>query len=275
MSAVQRLGLAVFVLALHVGVAAAQTRPTADNAGARTPEPKKVTWKVGNVTREAIVYAPAMTCKKRPLVFGFHGHGGRAEFAARKFAFHRLWPDAVCVYPQGLPTPTPVIDPDGKRTGWQKYVGDQANRDVQFFDAMLKTLIAEYQIDEKRVYVSGHSNGGYFTYVLAVARGDKLAAIAPVAAALSLRDYANLKPVPVLHVAGKNDPLVKLRVQERTIKQVRQVNGCDPQGKPAGPWCTRYTSRSGPPVVAYVHPGRHEVPADAPKRIVQFFTKSE
>jgi polyhydroxybutyrate depolymerase len=274
MFAVRRFGLAVFVLALHLGVAAAQTRPPADGAGARATKLKTVTWKVGNVTREAIVYAPPATGKKRPVVFGFHGHGGSAEFAARKFAFHRHWPGAVCVYPQGLPTPTPV-DPDGKRAGWQKYVGDQANRDIQFFDAMLKTMTAEYDSDEKRVYVSGHSNGGYFTYVLAVARHDKLAAVAPVAATLSLRDYANLKPIPVLHVAGKNDPLVKFRGQERTIQYVRRVNGCDARGKPAGPWCTKYTSRSGPPVVAYVHPGRHEVPADAPKRIVQFFMKSE
>ncbi|OWK46639.1 esterase [Fimbriiglobus ruber] len=235
------------------------------------PKLKKMTWKVGDVTREALVYAPTSPEKKRPLIFAFHGHGGRAEYAARKFAFHQHWPEAVCVYPQGLPTAVPVLDPAGKMPGWQKFVGDQKDRDLEFFDAMLKTMTADYMIEEKRVYSAGHSNGGFFTYVLCAAWGDTFAAVAPVAAAVSVRDFKNQKPLPVLHVAGEKDRIVNFAGQERTIEQVRKLNGCDAQGKPAGKLCTEYSSRTGPPVVTYIHPGGHEIPDGAPERIVQFF----
>jgi polyhydroxybutyrate depolymerase len=121
------------------------------------------------------------------------------------------------------------------------------------------------------VYSAGHSNGGYFTYLLWAARGDTLAAVAPVAAAVSGKDFKNQKPKPVIHVAGEKDPIVRFQVQARTMEQVRKLNGCDPDGKAAGTWCTEYSSKNGPPVVTYIHPGGHEVPDGAPQRIVEFF----
>ncbi len=232
---------------------------------------KTMTWTVGGTTREALVYVPATPSESPPVVFAFHGHGGNETYSARKFDIHDLWPEAVCVYPQGLPTPSPQIDPDGKKSGWQKSIGDQNDRDLEFFDAMLKTVKADYHVDEKRVYVMGHSNGGFFAYVLWCARGDEIAAFAPIAADLDVKDMKLMKPKPVLHVAGENDPLVKFPGQQKTIEADRKLNGCDPDGKPAGDLCTEYTSKTGPPVIAFIHPGGHEVPEGARKRIVDFF----
>jgi polyhydroxybutyrate depolymerase len=154
--------------------------------------------------------------------------------------------------------------------GWQKYAGDQSDRDLAFFDAMLKTMIAEYQIDENRIYACGHSNGGYFCYVLLPARGDVLAAVAPIAAALDVRNFKDQKPKPVFHVAGERDPLVKYAAQEKTIEQLRKLNGCDPEGKTVGK-VVEYTSKSGPPVVVWLHSGGHEIPAGSLERITEFF----
>ncbi len=167
----------------------------------------------------------------------------------------------------------PVIDTTGRLPGWQKFVGDQKDRDLEFFDAMLKTMLADYKIDEKRVYVAGHSNGGFFTYVLCASRAEKLTAVAPVAANLSARDLKNQKPLPILHVAGEKDPIIPFTGQQKTIEQIKKLNGCDPTGKPAGQWCTEYTSTNGPPVVTFIHPGNHGIPEGAPKRIVEFFQK--
>jgi polyhydroxybutyrate depolymerase len=52
---------------------------------------------------------------------------------------------------------------------------------------------------------------------------------------------------------------------------VRKLNGCDAAGKAAGNWCTEYSSSKGPPVITMIHPGAHEVPDEAPPRIVEFF----
>jgi polyhydroxybutyrate depolymerase len=47
-------------------------------------------------------------------------------------------------------------------------------------------------------------------------------------------------------------------------------NGCD-EGQPWGEHCTIYPSKTGTPVVAYIHPGGHQVPEDAQALIVKFF----
>lgn len=80
----------------------------------------------------------------------------------------------------------------------------------------------------------------------------------------------HMKPKPVLHVAGENDPLVKFAWQQRTIDELRKINGCG-EGKPWGEHCTMYPSRIGTPVVAYIHSGGHLFLDDVPLVIVKFF----
>ena len=140
-------------------------------------------FKVDGVMREALVYAPsAAKTTASPLVFVFHGHGGGSRQAARSFAMNQHWPEAISVYMQGLNTPGRLTDPEGRKPGWQSGAGDQHDRDLKFFDAVLARLKQDYQVDEKRIYATGHSNGGSFTYLLWAERGDVLAAVAPSAA---------------------------------------------------------------------------------------------
>jgi polyhydroxybutyrate depolymerase len=232
-------------------------------------EPRPRAWDVDGVRREALVVAPARAEKSPPLVFVFHGHGGTAKAAAGRYAFHKHWPEAVMVYPQRLRTPGKLTDPEGKKTGWQMGPGDQKDRDLKFFDAMLASLKKDHGI-EKRIYATGHSNGGGFTYTLWAARGDVFAAVAPSSAGPG-GSFTKLTPKPVLHLAGRKDPLVKFDWQQRTMDRLRKLNGCDEEGRPAGTHCTQYSSRDGPVVVTYIHPGGHRFPVEAAARIVEFF----
>jgi polyhydroxybutyrate depolymerase len=228
-------------------------------------------WKADGVTREALIYAPATArTVPTPVVFAFHGHGGTMRQAATQFAYHKHWPEAIVVYMQGLNTPGALTDPKGKKPGWQKTFGDQGDRDLKFFDAELAALHKDYKVDEKRIYATGHSNGGGFTYLLWAARGDVFAAVAPCAAAAKPEFKQHMKPKPVLHVAGENDPLVKFAWQQRTIDELRKINGCG-EGKPWDEHCTMYPSRIGTPVVAYIHSGGHLFLDDVPLVIVKFF----
>ncbi len=256
-----------YLLALLCLVLAGADAPTT----APAPSLKYMTWQIDGVTREAMVYIPPTPTDHPPLIFAFHGHGGHSSLAVRKFDFHELWPQAVCVYPQGLPTVSALVDPAGKQPGWEKAVGDENDRDLKFFDAMLATMKSDYHVDPKKVFVAGHSNGGFFAYVLWAARGDDIAAVAPISAFLNPKDSATFKPKPVFHVAGEADPLVKFDLQKRMIDYDRKVDGCDPDGKPDGEFCTEYSSKNGPPVIAFIHSGGHPIPDGAPKRIVEFF----
>jgi polyhydroxybutyrate depolymerase len=235
-------------------------------------------WTIDGVTRQALISAPASAATNpAPLVFAFHGHGGSMQNAARSFRMHEVWPEAVVVYMQGLPTPGQLTDPEGKRNGWQKNAADQGGRDLKFFDAVLGSLQKEYKIDPKRIYATGHSNGGGFTYLLWAERGDVFAAVAP-SGALSLPALPKLKPKPVLHLAGEADPLVKFVWQEKMIQAVRKLNGCAESGAPwvsAGDLTgTLYPSATGTPLITLIHPGGHNFPAEAPDLMVRFFKEN-
>lgn len=229
-------------------------------------------WVVDGVTREAMVHVPEKAKEvAAPVIFVFHGHGGTMQVGTRGMALHKLWPEALVVYPQGLNTPGRLTDPEGKKPGWQHGAGAMGDRDLKFFDAMLASLKTDYQVDAKRIFSTGHSNGGGFTYLLWETRGEVFAAMAPSGSAAA-QSLAKLKPKPVLHVAGENDPLVKYAWQKGTMTALRTLNQC---GEGTA-WeldgnCTYYASKIGTPVITAIHPGGHEYPKEAPAVIVKFF----
>lgn len=224
------------------------------------------------VVREALVYVPPNArVQAVPVVFAFHGHGGSMQNASRSFGYHTRWPAAIVVYPQGLNTPGKLTDPEGHRPGWQSNAGDEGDRDLKFFDTMLASLSHDFQVDAKRLYATGHSNGGGFTYLLWAQRGEKFAAFAP-SAAVAPRAVSRLKPKPVLHVAGERDALVKFSWQQQMMEAVRKINQCgvgESWHHEAG--CTLYPSKVGAPVVTFIHPGTHQFPPVTPDVVVKFF----
>jgi len=240
---------------------------------ASAAEPIQREWTISGDRREALVHIPEKAMDEpAPLVLVFHGHGGSMRNSMRSFGLHKLWPEAVVVYPQGLNTPGLLTDPEGKRSGWQSSAGQLGDRDLKFVDQILKDLKTEVQVDAKRIYATGHSNGGGFTYLLWAERGDVFAAMAPSAAA-GLKHLPKLKPKPMLHIAGEADRLVRYPMQIRMIDQVKKLDGCVDAGKPWNDlkWCTQYESAGGTPVVTMIHPGGHQFLKSAPEAIVRFF----
>ncbi len=232
-------------------------------------------WEVDGVTRHALLHLPVATASSgqpSPVIFAWHGHGGTAQNAARSFHLHTLWPEAIVVYGQGLNTPGRLTDPEGKRPGWQSGIGVLGDRDLKFFDAMLASLKKDRRIDERRIYSTGHSNGGSFTFLLWAARGDVFAATAP-SASVAGANVRQLKPKPVLHISGERDELVKYSWQQANMAALQRLNQCAPKSQP---WeldsnCSFYPSAIACPVVTAIHPGGHGYPAEAPEVIVKFF----
>lgn len=242
---------------------------TAEENPQRVPLAQK--WNIEGLEREALVYLPTKESPDgAPLVFGFHGHGGGAQQASRSFRLHEIWPEAVVVYMQGVPTPGRLTDPEGKKHGWQSSAGLHEDRDLKFFDAVLKTAKEKQKIDETRIYSTGHSNGGGFTYLLWAERADVFAAMAPSAAA-GAKSAPKLTPKPAMHLASPDDPLVKYVWQEQMIAAVKTLNGCTAEGTEWADGCLEYPSATGTPLVVYLHSGGHKYPAEGPALIVKFF----
>jgi polyhydroxybutyrate depolymerase len=233
--------------------------------------PIELKWTINGVERKALAYIPASAkTKSTAVVFAFHGHGGTMGNMYRTRRFDLLWEDAIFICPQGLNTVGKLTDPEGKLPGWQMDGDDATNKDLLFFDAMLKTIQETYNVDKKRIFVTGHSNGGGFTYLLWATRGDVFAAVAPTAST-AVQLVSRFKPKPAFHLMGENDPLVKPAGQKLTCNLVMKLNGCSTVGEKIDEFQTRYASASGNPFVMYVHPGGHNYPLGANKAIVSFF----
>ena len=128
----------------------------------------------------------------------------------------------------------------------------------------------DFPIDEKRIFATGHSNGGAFTYLLWAKRGDNFAAFAPVAAAAGLY-FVDAKPRPLFHAVSEKDPLVTFTMQQRTLDRVKKLNLCDEKAEEWAKGCRRYASKQGAAVVIYLHDEGHKYPAATPGLIVKFF----
>ncbi len=241
----------------------------------RAADPETMSWNVNGVERQAIIDAPSAEQKSggAPLVFVFHGHGGNMHNISRTMHIQTVWPEAIVVYPQGIPTPT-RIDPAGKKDGWQRSPGEVGDRDLKFFDAMLATIRKKYEVDDDRVYATGFSNGGVFTFLLWGERPNLFAAFAPCAGPPS--KGVNLSvPKPVFIVAGKQDEVVPAAERDKSIERSRALDGATGAGDSQGGDVVLYKSTKGAPVQTMLHPGGHVLPRKAPQLIVEFFQAHE
>jgi polyhydroxybutyrate depolymerase len=236
------------------------------------------TWTVAGQQRKAIVFAPAPTISKvkHPLVFAFHGHGGNMQGTAQLMHIQTVWPEAIVVYPQGLNSPRSgqPVDPNGDKSGWQfeanQTDGNVGNRDLDFFDAMVVTMEHTYAVDDKRIYTTGFSSGGVFSYLLWAERSKTIAAIGEVAGRLWDSEHLT-EPRPILAIAGRLDKVDLFDLQVKSIQNAQQVDSATGAGQPCGPICTFYASTTQTPVKTFIHPGAHVYPPWAPAEIVKFF----
>jgi len=157
--------------------------------------------------RTYILHVPpgADSTKALPLVFALHGGGGAAvemvnltlggfSTLADRDGFFVVYPDAL----------------DGKWNDFRDPEFSQSD-DVGFFGEMIDLMIEDYNIDSKRVYVTGISNGSQMTMSLARSITDRIAAVASVCYAMSEKSAALPVadgPISVLVMTGTQDPLI-------------------------------------------------------------------
>ena len=229
--------------------------------------PKLMTWNIGGVQREAIVYSPtAKTASgKAPLVLAFHGHGDTVDnFQEVDLQVH--WPQAVVVYPQGLPSAR------DSASGWQVEPGKDGDRDLKFVDQMVAALSKQFSVDGARIYATGFSNGASFTFLLWAQRPNVFAAYAPVAGRIWPLTHLTV-PKPLFQVGGTADRTIPFEQQKKAMETARQTNGATGKGESCGSHCMRYDSANGAPVMTLIHGGGHEFPDEASQMIVDFSKK--
>jgi polyhydroxybutyrate depolymerase len=154
----------------------------------------------GGTPRYYIRHDPPSYDGKRPvpLVVDLHGYLEGAQVHAINSMLGRFGDEHgfVTITPQG--TGSPAAHWDDALQG----------PDVQFIGDLLNEAERTLCIDERRVFVTGYSNGAFLASSLACVDANRIAAIAPVA---GLRDPPGCKParrVPVVAFHGTGDEWV-------------------------------------------------------------------
>lgn len=190
------------LLLLGPGQAACQVR------GAPLSEEGAI--KVAGVTRTYRIYVPDGVGRSEsvPLVFVFHGGGGRADQIESGTGFSQLAAKEkfIVVYPQGLNNQWN----DGRNAPLP-----EGNVSTEQEAAFIRSLVAEisgnYKIDRNRIFATGVSNGGFFSNFLGITMSDTFAAIAPVVGGIATglaEGFGPKEPVSVFVIQGTADPLV-------------------------------------------------------------------
>ncbi len=134
-----------------------------------------------------------------PLIIAMHGGFGSAYNLQDQSLLSEKADEEnfIVVYPEGLENG--ILNIRTWNAGWCCGNASSSNvDDVGFINALLDTLISQYSIDTNRIYATGMSNGGFMSYRLACELSDRIAAIAPVAASMSMYDCNPERPVPII-----------------------------------------------------------------------------
>ena len=171
----------------------------------------------GSIVRSFAFHFPGTTIASNlPVMLVLHGDGGTGAGIKGYSGF-----DAIANSQNFL-----AVYPDAKNSSWNRYAdnvpGDaglnnlSAPDDVLFISDLIAYLCTTYQINSKKVYVTGHSAGGFMSYNLALQLSNKIAAFCPVSGNL-WGDNAFLNTafsssvyisVPIYHIHGDADATV-------------------------------------------------------------------
>jgi polyhydroxybutyrate depolymerase len=146
-----------------------------------------------------------------PLVVFFHGYGATGAAMVRAIGLEAV-SDAsgfALAYPDGS------VDARGRRFWNATDACCDFERtgvdDVGYVRWLIDDVTRKVPVDPKRVYVFGHSNGGFFAQRLACDLSSRLAAAVSMAGA-AWKDPTRCsptEPVSVLAIVGDKDPVIR------------------------------------------------------------------
>lgn len=206
------LAAALAALLVGCGSAGKPDAPPGPGAAAGTAMPARGTATVEIGGRPVTVHVPSSydPGTPAPLVIALHGYTSNA---AELESYLRLTPEAdrrgfVYAYPDGS------TGNRGERF-WNATdaccsFGGSGPDDSRYLSDLIARIQDTYRIDRARVYMLGHSNGGFMSLRMACDHADQIAAIAAINGA-TWRDASRCKPsepVSVLAVHSSADETV-------------------------------------------------------------------
>lgn len=145
-----------------------------------------------------------------PLIIGLHGYTAESPYAQNYFALGKVADEKgiLTVYPSGSK------DTNGylfwNATPACCNFDSNSVDDEAYLLSIINSVSKDHTVDPARIYIIGHSNGGFMAHRMACNQSDRIAAIVSLAGAT----YSNPKscnptsPVSVLQIHGSNDEVI-------------------------------------------------------------------
>ena len=171
------------------------------------------TIKVGGIDRQYYTYIPADLGENRPLLVSMHGMNQDAMYQKGMLQIESVADTAKFA----------VAFPEGIDRAWDI----SGTRDINFVLAIIDQMATDYGIDKDRVYLSGFSMGGMFTYHAMNHIADRIAAFAPISGyPMGGQPFESSRPVPIIHTHGTADDVVVYDNVQARIDGWIARNGC-------------------------------------------------
>ena len=169
--------------------------------------------------REIHVYAPSNLKENSPLLISCHGMDQDPNYQQSNTHWEAVADTAgfVVVYPRG-----------GTGMSTWDISGD---KDTKWMTEIIAQMQKDYKIDTKRVYLSGFSMGGMFTYHSMSKIADKIAAFAPTSGTNVMGASRAQRPVPIIHPHGTTDDVLQYNQVEGFLKNYRDQFHCPSQAE--------------------------------------------
>ena len=164
--------------------------------------------------REYLQYAPSGLGSKRPLIISCHGMNQSAQYQWDMLKDAKTLADKEKFV---------IVLPEGINSGWD-ISGD---RDINLIKDLIAQMKKDFDIDEKRVYLSGFSMGGMLTYHAMNKIPDVIAAFAPISGyPMWGFTYTGKRAIPVIHHHGTGDEVCVYSNVQRNIDELVKKNKC-------------------------------------------------
>lgn len=183
-----------------------------------------------------------------PLVIAFHGRTNDNDQVKSYYRLDRELDTALIAYP--------AAKSNGNGSFSWSDPGDTPYelRDIAFFDALVRNLASKYCVDMNRIFVVGHSLGGWFSNSLACVRGDVIRGSATVGGASVITDCAGPSAAMIIH--NPDDRLAPFSGSESNRVLRMEENGCEWESMPTEPSafnCTEHQACGDNPVLFCPH----------------------
>jgi len=121
---------------------------------------------------------------------------------------------------------------------------------IPVLKAMIDDVLAKYNVDRSRVYLTGMSMGGYGAWELAMRHPDYFAAIAPICGGGNPRNVAKLKDIPTWVFHGAKDTAVPEVASAMLVDALKAAGGnvkytMLAEGSHVDSWVYAYDSKTG------------------------------